>query len=112
MNASELTQKWGNKTLTDSEILSYLVENLSASRYHDYQTVAHVADLCHQIYLWSTGQEEYLDDFLEAIVKNNLSEAVHRADEKNRTALWLYVGFLYNVAPGGWKDRLKTTDMV
>ena len=112
MNASDLTRWWVNKQLPKEKIVKYLCDNIRAYNYHDAETIDHVADLCHQIYIWSTGQYDILDDFLEAVVKNNLSEAAHRADDKNRTALWLYVGFLYNVAPGGWKDRLKTTDMV
>jgi hypothetical protein len=105
MNAGDLTQKWGNKTLTADDIYNYLLSNISAASYHNFGTVLHVADLCHQIYLWSTGQEEYLDEFLESIVKNDLFEAAHRADDKNRTALWLYVAVLYNIAPGGWRKR-------
>jgi hypothetical protein len=107
MQASDLTDKWVNKELPEEKIEKYLCDNLRAYNYHDAKTINHVADLCHQIYMWSTGQYGFLDDFLEAIVKNDLFEAVHLADDKNRTALWLYVAFLYNVAPGGWRGTIN-----
>jgi hypothetical protein len=107
MEAHELSAKWKEKTLTAIEIERYLLQNTSANHYHGSSTINHVADLCYQIYLWSTGQILSVGDFLQAIINNDLTEAVHRADELNRTALWLYVAFLYNVAPGDWKHTKK-----
>ena len=40
-------------------------------------------------------------DFLTAVVENNLSLAVGRADTYNRANLPAYVGYLYNEAPRG-----------
>lgn len=37
--------------------------------------------------------------FLEAVISNNLKEAVGRADEHNMPLLHLYVKYLYNEAP-------------
>ncbi len=101
MNANKLTASWVEKTLTVGDIRGYLVINLRAAIYHDCDVIEHVAHLCLDIYLWHTNQLSFIGDFLEAVIRNDLSDAVHLADEKNRTALWLYVGFLYNVAPGG-----------
>lgn len=39
------------------------------------------------------------DDFLEAIVCNNLSEACAHADENNKRRLHVYVSFFYNHTP-------------
>lgn len=39
--------------------------------------------------------------FLTAIIENNLMEAVKRADDQNRFALWNYAFFIYNHAPVG-----------
>ena len=41
-------------------------------------------------------------DFLLAVADNNLSEAVARADDVNRKALYLYVLFLANKLPYPW----------
>lgn len=39
--------------------------------------------------------------FLKAVLENNLSEAVNRADNVNQEALVRYVKFLHNKAPSG-----------
>ena len=39
------------------------------------------------------------DEFLEAIVTNNLSEACALADESNKRRLHVYVSFFFNYAP-------------
>jgi len=39
--------------------------------------------------------------FLSAVLTNDLSEAVSRADEQNLANLPAYIGFLYNEAPSG-----------
>jgi len=38
-------------------------------------------------------------DFLTAVLENNLSEAVGRADDENASNLAAYIGYLYNEAP-------------
>ena len=107
MDAYKLTDKWVAKTLTEEDIGKYLYENIHAFQYHDAETITHVSECCFQIYQWSTNQIPYMGDFLNAIVKDNLTEAAHRADAMNRTALWLYVAVLYNIAPAGWKNPNK-----
>jgi len=50
-------------------------------------------------------------DFLTAIITNNLSEAVMRADDENINNLPAYVAWFYNEAPAGcWGscERMKT----
>lgn len=39
-------------------------------------------------------------EFLQAVLRNDLREAVGRADPENLIALPAYVGYLYNEAPG------------
>lgn len=39
-------------------------------------------------------------EFLQAVLRNDLKEAVGRADPENLVALPAYIGFLYNEAPG------------
>ena len=47
-------------------------------------------------------------DFLTAVICNNLSEAVARADEENMANLPAYVAYFYNEAPGlCWGSRIK-----
>lgn len=59
-------------------------------------------------------------EFLQAVLRNDLREAVGRADPGNLVALPAYIGFLYNEAPGGcwgslenvkaWAARFKEAD--
>ena len=52
------------------------------------------------------GLQRYIEnhvapgDFLTAVIKNDLKEAVSRADDENLNNLPAYIGFLYNQAPG------------
>ena len=39
-------------------------------------------------------------DFLTAIIENNLSEAIGRADDENMANFPAYVAYFYNEAPG------------
>lgn len=49
-------------------------------------------------------------DFLTAVLSNDLSEAVARADDENVMNLPAYVAYLYNEAPGlchGSREKMK-----
>lgn len=49
-------------------------------------------------------------EFLQAVLRNDLREAVGRADAGNLTALPAYVGYLYNEAPSlchGSPEKVK-----
>ena len=102
MSATDLTEKWAAKELTEEDILTYLAQNIATKT--PTTELSHVAQLCLHLYLWSTGQLPYLGDFLTAVVNNDLTEAVHRADGINRGLLWVYTAFLYNVAQRGWRE--------
>jgi len=88
-------------------VYQYLAENI-APEIHREQPVElrHIAHLCHQLFLWTT-KRVVLGDFLQAVVDDSLTRAIHAADYTNKTALWVYVAFLYNVAPSGWRKALK-----
>lgn len=50
-------------------------------------------------------------DFLQAVISNDLKEAVGRADETNQRCLPEYIKFLYNHAPiGCWGGRAEMVD--
>jgi hypothetical protein len=62
------------------------------------------------------GLQRYIEhhcpvgDFLTAVLSNDLSEAVGRADDENLSNLPAYIGFLYNEAPAqchGSPERVK-----
>lgn len=62
------------------------------------------------------GLERYVKDqilpgdFLRAVISNDLTEAVGRADEENLRNLPAYIGYLYNEAPvrcWGSKERME-----
>jgi hypothetical protein len=40
-------------------------------------------------------------EFLQAVLRNDLQDAVSRADPENTRALPAYIGYLYNEAPAG-----------
>lgn len=51
--------------------------------------------------------------FLEAVICNNLKEAVGMADEENLRNLPAYVGFFYNQAPSPcWGSEKKMEDWI
>lgn len=105
MMAEDLTQAWADKKLTPEQIHLYLETCIAPDMARENSVgLAHVADLCHHLYLWSWQQYD-LGSFLTAVKDNNLSNAVMYADDVNKTALWIYVAFLYNVAPSGWQKR-------
>jgi hypothetical protein len=62
------------------------------------------------------GLQRYINDhvpvgdFLTAVLRNDLMEAVNRADEENMANLPAYVGYLYNEAPSscfGSPERVR-----
>jgi hypothetical protein len=62
------------------------------------------------------GIERYINDhvppgeFLQAVICNDLREAVGRADDENMSNLPAYVAYFYNEAPGtcwGSMDAMK-----
>lgn len=63
------------------------------------------------------GIERYINDhvcpgdFLTAVIRNDLKEAVGRADEENMRNLPAYVGYFYNEAPSecwGSPEKMET----
>jgi hypothetical protein len=58
-------------------------------------------------------------EFLQAVLCNDLRDAISRADRENLVALPAYIGYLYNEAPGGcwgspakvdaWQAKFRTT---
>lgn len=52
-------------------------------------------------------------DFLSAVIRNDLSEAVSRADSTNIQIIPEYVRYLYNEAPQGcWGSESKFKDWI
>ncbi len=108
LTAEDLTKDWVAGTLDPGTIHTYLTENFGAHKLMSDQALEHVVRLCHLLFAWSVRKSP-LGSFLQAVVKNDLSEAVHTADDVNRRHLWIYPAFLYNVAPHGWKDEDEKT---
>jgi hypothetical protein len=94
---SDLNSKWNQGTLTRDDIAKYAQDNLCVFD-GDASTVSCAADNCYRIYLWSQGHHA-LGDFLQAVVRNDLSKAVKHADTVNLRALTLTVKILFNIAP-------------
>lgn len=108
MRAQDLTDKWVAKKLTWEEIYTYLSDNiLGTEQLLTHDELVHVAQCCHHIYELHVGIRPRIGNFLTAFIKNDLWKACMRADNVNRKALWVYVQFMYNVAPGLWRRTLK-----
>ena len=106
INPEKLTNAWLGGRLDAEEIREYLDRNCPTDDFSDDE-LNHVAECCHHIYLWHIGALPDVGHFLAAVLKNNLFEAVNRADDTNVKALKLYVIFLHNVAPGTWRAKAK-----
>ena len=60
--------------------------------------------------IWMYVRYGFMGDFTQALMENNLSEALGRADEGNRGTIWPIVKYLYNEVPAfvkGDKARVK-----
>ncbi len=68
--------------------------------------IDHISMCMEHLYRWY--HEDYpIGDFLTAVVKNDFLEAVSRADDTNRKALYLYVLFLANKLPLDYRNKAK-----
>lgn len=68
------------------------------------EELGHIAMCLHHIHLWY--HEDYpIGDFLTAVVRNDFTEVCFRADDINRRALIIYVMFLANRIPSGWRKK-------
>lgn len=77
----------------------------------DPEDVNHIATCLEHLYRHFT--EGYpIGDFLSAVADNNLAEAVVRADDVNRKALYLYVLFLANKIPYPWVLARRKSEKV
>lgn len=55
----------------------------------------------------------YVGDFLTAVICNNLSEAVARADDQNLANIRHIVGYFYNKCPGHcWGSKEKMNEWI
>lgn len=107
MHANDLTDRWVAKTLTREQIYDYLVNDVigMGGREMSVSNLQHVAECCHHLYQWATHQLPSVGNFLTAVIANDLMKSIQYADETNRDLLWVYVIFMYNVAPSGWRER-------
>ena len=68
----------------------------------------HVAMCMEHIYRWY-HEDLPLGDFLTAVVRNNLMEAVFTADDVNIRALKMYAWFLTWHLPADWRQKANGT---
>lgn len=74
--------------------------------FRGYRISAHMLDALKRY----TEKHCPVGDFLTAVLENNLSEAVGKADDYNLRNLPAFVGYLYNEAPSqcwGSKEKVK-----
>lgn len=69
------------------------------------QIPLHMLELC-EAYI--TDREPVEDEFLEAIISNNLRGAVQAADDTNIALIPVYVSYFYNKAPSEcWGSKAR-----
>jgi hypothetical protein len=66
----------------------------------------HVIDCLESLMRWYWNDEP-VGDFLEAVLRNDFSDACSRADGTNRKVLSLYDKFLYNCIPADFRVKVK-----
>ena len=87
-----------------AEIRQYAEDNNEPGLTSD--ELDHVAMCMEHLQKWY--YEDYpLGDFLKAVVRNDLTETVFRADDINIKALKLYAWFLTWKIPGDWRQKAK-----
>jgi len=85
-----------------TEIRGYLEANNEPHLAPD--ELDHVAMCCHHIWKWYY-EDRPLGSFLSAVVRNDLLEAIFKADDINAKALKLYAYFLTWEMPGDWRSK-------
>ena len=93
----------GGEDMRDlSEIRAYVERNNEPGLTPD--ELDHVAECCEHISRWY--YEDYpLGSFLTAVVKNDLMDAVLKADDINIKALTLYAWFMHWNLPADWRTK-------
>lgn len=100
-----LNSKWVQGTLTKDDIKEWAKEQALAKGL-DEEELDHVVTCLHHIYLWY--KENYpIGSFLTYVVKNDFIGASCAADKTNVKVLPVYARFLWNCAPGDWREKGK-----
>ena len=88
----------------------YEITEFKTSRLYQSLAEAHIPEYMHDGVIRYIVNHIAPGDFLEAVISNDLREAVARADSENREALVHWVIWFYNHAPSacwGSTKRLK-----
>jgi len=106
--------KWNAGTLTREDVKKWAQEQGELKPYKDEEhgtfslsekAFEHVVDCLWHLYL--AYRENYpIGGFLTAVAHNNFMSATAKADWTNSKVLPVYMKFLYNCAPGDWKEKL------
>ena len=100
-----LWRKWVEGTLTQEEVKAWAKQQ-SETRDLDEKELDHVAMCLHHLFLWH--RKDYpIGHFLMAVVENDFMLACGRADSTNSRVLPIYAKFLFNCAPGNWREKAK-----
>jgi len=105
MNSGDIHRKWDDRSLTRQDILAYLNRNVFTVRDDKPSDAeAHaLAGMCYALYSWSIG-EGSLGHFLTAVKNNDWAGICDHGDTLNSRYHWVYRMFLYNCAPGNWRE--------
>jgi len=88
-----------------NEIREYVERNNEPGLIPD--ELDHVAMCCEHIQKWYY-EGHPLGSFLDAVVRNDLMEAVLKADDVNIRALKIYAWFLTWNLPADWRQKAKS----
>lgn len=105
-----LEQKFREQELTPADVLEWVNDQSEAERLEPREDTAdedeHVATCLYHIFLWYHGTLR-VEHFLQAVLRNDFTQACGRADSTNKKVLSLYAKFLYNFAPGDWQRKAQ-----
>lgn len=105
-NTQETKQLWKTRQLTRENVLHWIEINqgLTFVPLTENQKISLSYSL-YRIYDSYWRESGNLGGFMEAVLSNNLKEAVFKSDITNRRALALFPFFLNNL-PEDWKERM------
>jgi len=112
LNSVDLMHMWLEEGLKQEDIEAKLRSYIESDcRYIypsglDEEVIWQVARCIHHIYehyhKWNQPGQ-----FLMALATNNFDKIMDYADSENKRAIYLYRLYLYNCAPGNWREKLR-----
>ena len=107
INMSDLVHQWQDQKLVFEDVHAkvleysryYKMELKSSDVMYVAKTLMNACDIYH-------GKGNY-NEFLVALATDSLRIIMYAGDNRNIRCLQVYYTYLYNCAPGDWREKLK-----